>query len=294
MQVWSEIAEQITTATRLSFHPQTVDSVGGGCINQAYRIDDGQRSFFVKINSAEELDMFVAEAAGLEEIARSASLRVPQPVCWGQNRAEAWLVLEYLDLGARAKNNPEALGKELARMHRTGAAQFGWTRDNTIGSTPQCNNQSSDWVAFWRMQRLDYQLKLAARNGHGGKLQTLGERLLADVDAFFVSYTPSPTLLHGDLWGGNYAYTQEGEPVVFDPAVYYGDREADIAMTELFGGFPERFYCVYRHEYELDSGYNTRKVLYNLYHILNHLNLFGGGYRHQAEQMMNRLLAEIR
>lgn len=294
MHDWSEIAAQITKSTGQPFKPDTVHAVGGGCINQTYSVADSRQHFFVKINSADGLDMFAAEAAGLQEINQSDTLRAPQPVCWGQNSSHAWLVLEYLDLGTRSGNKPDELGAGLAAMHRTTATQFGWLRDNTIGSTPQINSRSSDWIAFWREHRLGFQLDLAQKNGYQGKLQLYGERLLEELDCFFTTHIPTPSLLHGDLWSGNYAYTRTGEPVLFDPAVYYGDREADLAMTELFGGFPERFYSAYRHEYPLDSGYNTRKVLYNLYHILNHLNLFGSGYRQQAEQMMSVLHAEIR
>ncbi|MBX3629042.1 MAG: fructosamine kinase family protein [Nitrosomonas sp.] len=294
MNVWPEITAHIKAATGQPFHPETIDAVGGGCINQAYCIADNRQHFFVKLNSADKLDMFVAEAKGLQEINRSGTLRVPQPVCQGQNASHAWLVLEYLDLGACSGSNPDTLGYGLAALHRTYAVQFGWSMNNTIGSTPQINTRSDDWLSFWRTQRLGFQLHLAQENGYRGRLQQLGERLLENVGHFFTGYKPLPSLLHGDLWSGNYAYLRTGEPVLFDPAVYYGDREADLAMTELFGGFPERFYSAYRHEYQLDSGYNARKVLYNLYHILNHLNLFGGGYRQQAERMMNDLLAEIR
>lgn len=291
---WTEITEQIATTLGQPFTPKITHTVGGGCINQTFHIANDSQHFFVKINLAENADMFAAEAAGLLEIRRSNTLRVPQPICWGQNGHQAWLVLEYLDLNSRADSHPEVLGHKIAAMHRVTAPQFGWSRDNTIGSTPQVNTPSSDWTSFWRSHRLCYQLDLALDNGYHGKIQVLGEHLLEDLDYFFADYTPTPSLLHGDLWSGNFSYDQTGQPVSFDPAVYYGDREADIAMTELFGGFSERFYSAYRHESPLDSGYNTRKVLYNLYHILNHLNLFGGSYRQQAEQMMTFLLSEIR
>lgn len=294
MDAWPEISKQITTATHQSFEPRKITPVGGGCINQAFCVGDDERRFFVKMNHADGLPMFTAEAAGLQEINRSNTLRVPQPVCWKHNGQNAWLVLEYIELNHRNSNGAEELGARLAAMHHVTASQFGWSRDNTIGSTPQINTLSSDWISFWRTNRLGYQLNLAKTNGYHGKLQKFGEQLLEEFDQFFSNYSPIPALLHGDLWNGNFAYDQSGQPVLFDPAVYYGDREADLAMTELFGGFPGQFYSAYRHVYPLDSGYNIRKVFYNLYHILNHLNLFGGGYRHQAEQMMNYLLAEIR
>jgi len=294
MPAWDQIGEQISTTIGSHFKIKDTRTVSGGCINQTYCIANGAQRYFVKLNSPGSLAMFEAEAAGLMEIHQSHTVRVPLPVCYGHADHAAWLVLEYLEINTGARGKASDLGIQLAAMHRTAAKQFGWIRDNTIGQTPQINTASSDWIDFWKMHRLGYQLDLAKTNGFNGKLQKLGEHLLIDLDEFFSGVTPSPSLLHGDLWSGNYAYDEIGNPVLFDPAVYYGDREADIAMTELFGGFPTDFYSAYRYDYPLDSGYNVRKVVYNLYHILNHLNLFGGSYCHQAEQMMDRLLAEIR
>jgi fructosamine-3-kinase len=294
MHTWHEINRQISAATNSNFKIKETNTIGGGCINQAYFVADGAQRYFVKLNTTDCLAMFEAEAAGLMEIHQSHTLRVPLPVCYGQNDHHAWLVLEYLNINNGIRKNTSDLGIQLAAMHRIASKQFGWIRNNTIGQNPQINTTSSDWINFWRTHRLGYQLDLARTNGFNGKLQVLGEQLLIDLDKFFSGNSPSPSLLHGDLWNGNYAYDELGNPVLFDPAVYYGDREIDIAMTELFGGFPANFYSAYRHDYPLDSGYNLRKVVYNLYHILNHLNLFGSSYLHQAEQMINRLLAEIR
>lgn len=294
MHAWDQISEQISTTIGSHFKIKDIRTISGGCINQTYCIANDAQRYFVKLNSPGSLAMFEAEAAGLMEIHQSRTLRVPLPVCYDHDDHAAWLVLEYLDLNVGTRGKASDLGIQLAAMHRTAAKQFGWVRDNTIGQTPQINTASSDWINFWKMHRLGYQLDLSKTNGFNGKLQKLGEQLLIDLDEFFSGVTPSPSLLHGDLWSGNYAYDGSGNPVLFDPAVYYGDREADIAMTELFGGFPADFYSAYRYDYPLDSGYNVRKVVYNLYHILNHLNLFGSSYCHQAEQMMERLLAEIR
>ncbi len=167
---------------------------------------------------------------------------------------------------------------------------FGFAHNNFIGATSQPNAWTTDWPTFWCEQRLGFQLDLAARNGYGGELQKMGQQLMQRLPEFFVGYHPVPSLLHGDLWGGNHSYTADGTPVLFDPAPYYGDREADLAMTELFGGFDQSFYAAYHTVWPLDAGYATRKILYNLYHILNHANLFGGGYARQAEGMMRRLL----
>jgi len=290
---WDEISRQISAATNCHFKIKETNTIGGGCINQTYRIADGAQRYFVKLNTTDSLSMFKVEAAGLMEIHQSHTLRVPLPVCYGQNDHTAWLVLEYLDINQGTRGNASDLGIQLAAMHRVVSNQFGWIRNNTIGQTPQINTTSSDWIYFWQTHRLGYQLDLARIHGFNGKLQNLGEQLLINLNKFFSDVSPVPSLLHGDLWSGNYSYDEMGNPVLFDPAVYYGDRETDIAMTELFGGFPANFYSAYRHDYPLDSGYNIRKVVYNLYHVLNHLNLFGGNYRYQAEQMMNRLLAEI-
>lgn len=287
----NDIAAAIGHATGTAFVPSRQASLGGGCINQAFRLSDAKRSFFVKTNDATRLPMFEAEAAGLEEILATRSLRAPRPVCYGTSDGAAWLVLEYLELGGGGSG--AEMGRQLAKMHRATATRFGWTRDNTIGSTPQPNAWAESWIDFFRDRRLGHQLELAAQKGFGGALQRKGERLRAGLDGFFPAYRPVPSLLHGDLWGGNAAYTRSGEAVVFDPAVYYGDREADLAMTELFGGFGADFYSAYREAWPLDAGYDVRKTLYNLYHILNHAYLFGGGYVGQAQSMMDRLLADL-
>ena len=291
MTDWGAIARHIGDVTGQAFTPHDRSSVGGGCISAATVLSDGPRSYFVKCNDASRLDLFEAEADGLAALASSGTIRVPVPVCWGLAGGASYLVLERLDL-AGAGRGAEA-GRRLAELHRAGGPAFGWRRDNYIGATPQPNNQTPDWIAFWRDRRLGFQLDLAARNGHGRALRHQGDRLLADLGAF-IGHQPSPSLLHGDLWGGNLAYLADGSPVIFDPAVYLGDREADLAMTELFGGFGGDFYAAYREAWPLDPGYGTRKILYNLYHIINHLNLFGSGYLGQARTMIERLLAELR
>lgn len=235
--------------------------------------------------------MFVAEAAGLDTIAATNTLRVPHVIAHGIAGKQSYLVQEHLELSLRG--DAKLLGAQLAALHRCSAPQFGFAQANFIGTTCQPNAWTDDWVTFWREQRLGFQLQLAAENGYRGELQRLGAQLLDALPAFFEDYTPQPSLLHGDLWGGNHAYLTDGTPTIFDPAVYYGDRECDLAMTELFDGYPANFYAAYRAAWPLDAGYATRRDLYNLYHILNHANLFDGGYVRQAEQMMCRLLIEI-
>ena len=287
----ADIAAAIERATGVPFKPRAVRAAGGGCINLARIIagSDGRR-YFVKTNHARCLAMFEAEAAGLEAIRATGTVRVPRPICSGVSGDEAWLVLEYLDMGGRG--SAAELGRRLAALHRHTWDRYGWHRDNTIGSTPQINTPCQDWIEFYRTHRLGYQYALAARHGAPRRLIERGERLIADLDGFFASYRPVPSLLHGDLWAGNYGYA-DGEPVIFDPAVYYGDREADLAMTELFGGFPADFYAAYRESWPLNAGYPVRKTLYNLYHVLNHFNLFGGGYLPQAERMTDALLTQL-
>lgn len=287
----SAIAAAIAKATGEPFFPGRRMELAGGCINQALKLDDGRRRFFVKLNQARYLDMFEAEADGLREMEATHTVRVPHPVCAGVADNQAFLVLEYLELGG---GSAEAeMGRQLAEMHRHSAGAFGWGRDNTIGSTPQRNDWCQDWIAFFRDRRLGDQLALAAANGLGVPLQNLGERLQENIGWFFRHYQPVPSLLHGDLWGGNAAFLPSGEPVIFDPAVYYGDREADLAMTELFGGFGQRFYMSYSEAWALDAGYGLRKPLYNLYHLLNHANLFGGAYVRQSESVMRHLLDRL-
>lgn len=291
MSPWPEIERSIRAVTGTPFAIEYRGGIGGGCINECYAVRGAGRAYFVKLNASSRADMFAAEAEGLAEIARSHTVRVPQPVSHGADAKASWLVLEHLELRPGDDRSMERLGRDLARMHRVRAGRHGWHRDNTIGATPQVNTAAGDWIAFWREHRLGFQLRLAASRGHGDRLITAGERLLELLPSFFRGYTPPPSLLHGDLWSGNAGQAAGGEPVIYDPAVYYGDREADLAMTELFGGFPASFYEAYRAEYPLDAGYATRKHLYNLYHVLNHLNLFGGGYGAQAQRMIGQLLA---
>ncbi len=287
------IAQQIQAATGKPFTLVQAVSVGGGCINSAYRLEGSEAVYFIKLNRKERLPMFAAESSGLEEMFATGTVRVPRPICHGVSGTQSFLALEYVDLRSAGGACDPLLGQQLASLHRIAQANFGWHRENTIGSSPQPNTVHRDWIGFWRDCRLGFQLKLAETQGFGGKLQREGEKLMECLPAFFEAYQPKPSLLHGDLWGGNYASDVTGLPVIFDPACYYGDREADIAMTELFGGFGKGFYAAYADAYPLEPGYTTRKTLYNLYHIINHLNLFGGGYLSQATQMMGRLLSEV-
>lgn len=289
---WESVVTGIRAETGNPLEQWKTRSLGGGCINAAHSLTDSATgtAHFVKVNDAALVDMFAAEAEALAEILATKTIRVPAPVCSGTACGQAFLVLEFIEMsGPRTAETESAMGRRLAALHRVTSpdGRFGWRRDNTIGSTPQHNSWSKDWPSFFAEHRLGFQLDLAARNGRSF---SRAEALLDSVPSFFESYSPTPSLLHGDLWGGNAAVDSEGNPVIFDPATYYGDRETDLAFTEMFGGFGPLFYESYRESFPVDPGYGRRAELYNLYHVLNHFNLFGGAYASQAERIMARLL----
>jgi fructosamine-3-kinase len=268
-----------------SMHP-----VGGGCIHRAYVLECRGARFFAKVNAATRWHNFTAEEDGLKALAR-AGVTVPSVVSLGTTPGHAYLLLRFMDLGALDGDSARGLGRALATMHaRDAGARYGWHRANYIGATPQSNGWHDDWASFWAEERIAPQLELAKRNALGDSLQTLGARLLERFPALLAGHAPKPALVHGDLWSGNAGALVSGEPVVFDPAVYVGDAEVDLAMTELFGGFPRAFYAGYVEVSPIAPGYEARKPLYNLYHVLNHANLFGGGYVAQAERLMSQLL----
>ncbi len=289
--MWTDIAQHISQVTGKEFSVNNHRSVSGGCINQGYAVTGNDHTYFVKLNSASQVAMFEAEALGLQKMLQTATICVPSPICWGTVAGSAYLVLEWLELSRGNSDSWEEMGRQLAAMHsHTSNKGFGWDINNTIGSTPQINTWTADWSKFYTQNRLDYQFKLAKRQG-GHFLQQ--ERLLAAIPELIANYQPQSSLVHGDLWGGNVAFTASGKPVIFDPATYFGDREVDVAMTQLFGGFPTAFYRGYNEVFPLDPGYDQRKTLYNLYHILNHFNLFGGSYQSQANGMIDRILRSI-
>jgi len=226
--------------------------------------------------------MYAAEAEGLRAL-RAAGGRAPEPYAQGVKGGEAYLEMERLEFGGR--EDWPALARMLASLHRHTGPRFGWERDNWIGLAPQKNGWSEDWIAFYRDCRLIPQLTKAG-------LLSEARPILERLEKYFGGYRPPASLLHGDLWRGNAGFTAEG-PVVYDPAVYYGDREADLAMTELFGGFPASFYAAYASAWPLDAGYERRKALYNLYHLLNHLNLFGSSYLGQVKATLRLLLRSL-
>ena len=289
---WQALAAIVARDRGLAPRAVHATPVGGGDINRAFRLQIDECHFFVKLNRDALLPMFEAEQAGLAEIAATETIRVPAVVATGCLSNHAYIVMEYFEFGGR----PDArrLAAALAALHGHCHQRFGFDIDNTIGTTPQPNGFLDDWLEFWRKRRLEFQLQLAAANGIDSRVIDSGYRLAADLEPLFGDYRPRASLLHGDLWSGNQAADQAGNPVIFDPACYYGDHEAELAMMELFGSPGARFFERYDDLFPIDAGYAQRRELYNLYHVLNHANLFGGGYAAQAGRMIDALLAKLK
>ncbi|WP_009963133.1 fructosamine kinase family protein [Verrucomicrobium spinosum] len=281
----------ITTATGSPLGACEVRPVPGGDIHQSYVLV-ALTPYFVKVNTADKVTLFQAEALALQALAATHTLRVPKPIVWEVWEDSSFLVLEYIPLQKGASHQFRRMGEHLAALHRATSPQgkFGWAHANYIGTTPQPNAWTDSWIDFWRDQRLGFQFRLARQKG----LALPGaDRLLEQLPAFFADTTVAPSLLHGDLWGGNAAFDEHGLPVIFDPASYYGDRECDLAFTELFGGFTPSFYEGYDATWPRQPGWERRRDLYNLYHILNHFNLFGRTYAPQAESLLDRINRSI-
>ena len=289
MPDWSSIYQHLDDkGVRLAVDRVPIP-VSGGDISAAWRLATDDGDLFIKTGPLSVAEMFAAEAQGLSEIAKTDTIRVPQVIASGPAETAVFLALEWLDLERADAAVESRFGEQLAELHHVTEKRFGWHRDNTIGLTPQHNTWSDDWIDFFREHRLAFQLRLAAENGFAGELQERGAQLLKRLPIYFDGVTPAASLLHGDLWGGNWGCSG-GNPVIFDPAVYYGDRETDLAMTRLFGGFGTAFYDAYESSWPLPDGHQERQHLYQLYHVLNHLNLFGSGYLGRAIGLIDELL----
>ncbi len=289
MPDWSSIYQHLDdNGVRLTADCAPVP-VSGGDISAAWRLATEGGDLFVKTGPLASAEMFAAEAEGLSEIARTATIHTAEVIASGSPDTTVFLALEWLDFERADASVERRFGEQLAEMHRVSKKCYGWHRDNTIGLTPQYNPWGDDWVDFFREHRLAFQLRLAAENGFAGELQERGARLLKRLPIYFDGMEPAASLLHGDLWGGNWGCSG-GDPVIFDPAVYYGDRETDLAMTRLFGGFGAAFYDAYESSWPLQDGHQERQHLYQLYHVLNHLNLFGSGYLGRAISLIDELL----
>lgn len=296
MTPWDVIEQDIRRSDGNHFSIVSYTPMGGG-INDVYRVQGASRQYFVKLNRADRAPMFAAEAAALNELAMVNSLRVPTPLCSGIAAGRAYLVMEFIELQPLDSEAMVSLGEGLAELHGITRTRYGWERDNSIGSTWQRNATTGTWVEFWRENRLGYQLELAGASGNqtlSHDLAKSGDQLLTRLDTLLAEHQPEASLLHGDLWGGNVAMDSQGRPVLFDPALYYGDRETDLAMTELFGGFSPLFFEAYSGAWPLPDGYRSRRrELYQLYHLLNHFNLFGGHYGEESLRLIRRILSQI-
>jgi fructosamine-3-kinase len=261
-------------------------SVGGGCIANSQRITtESGKSFFIK--SGFKGEMFHNEASGLRELSKPDVIRVPEVLAEGNN----FLLLEYIKQGVKKRDFFEDFGKRFAGMHKFTSDSYGFYEDNFIGATPQINIPEGDefvnWTEFYFCKRLLYQYKLSEKNGYATDKLRKGFVLLESKMSEILSGSEEhPSLLHGDLWSGNYMCDENGEVVLIDPAVYYGHREADLAMTKLFGGFSQSFYGAYNDMWPLMAGHEYRENIYLLYHVMNHLNLFGNSYLRQAESLL--------
>lgn len=288
---WPTIDASIGSRNGTAFVADNRVRVGGGSISEAWRIENAHTRYFVKLNAVEREPMFAAEAAGLVELRQAVGLRVPWTVALGATAAHAFLVLEYIELREPTPRSMVRLGEALADMHGVVSTRYGWDRDNTIGSNMQHNTPHPHWREFWRENRLAVMLDALAPDHP--RLGRDGDALLAVLDDLLVDHQPEASLVHGDLWGGNVAMDNQGVPVLFDPAVYYGDRETDLAIAELFGGFLPLFFEAYWGAWPMSPGYRQiRRPLYQLYHMLNHARLFGGHYVEESRRLIRVLLAQ--
>ena len=295
-----ELEQVIAAETSAACQIVSSRPVSGGCIHETFqlKVADG-RKFMIKMNRDPSAEMFQAESAGLESLAASSPLpRVPQVIAHGVlvDGHTAFLIMEWIETGSRSRDFSERFGHELATLHQSASQQpkpidrFGFEHDNFIGSTPQLNGWRDDWAEFWRENRLRYQFHLACKNGYGEVFSSKKVELFLQRTRELIAETAAepPSLIHGDLWSGNYLVDEQGAPVLIDPAAYYANREAEFGMTILFGGFDRRFYEAYHEAHPLQAGFQERFEIYKLYHLLNHLNLFGASYLSGCASIMNR------
>jgi len=285
--------QEIAAVSNLPLQEQNLDllPVEGRIAKRKVRGADGH--YFIKIGSLNDLTLLMSEKIGLEALAVTRAIKVPKVIFVGETSTCSFLICEYLDLKKDNLFSGKILGKQLALLHQNSNEFFGLSEDNWIGLNPQKNHWQENWISFFKKYRLQPQLIWAFERGYRSSLEEKSERLMEALPLFFDQYKPKPSLLHGDLWSGNWGTINNTTPVIFDPAIYYGDREADMAMTKLFGGFPQVFYDAYNYQWGLDYGFKVRQNLYNLYHLLNHLTLFGEVYLRQTIDVFEQLLSEI-
>ena len=270
--------------TKLGEKIKSMSSLSSGCISNAYRLTTSEGSnYLLKHHPGFSYDMFEKEANGLKELAKPNTIRIPEVLSVDKD----YILLEFISSGSKNKNFSEDFGRRFAEMHKYTSNEYGFYENNYIGSNPQSNipdeKEKQKWVNFYFNKRILYQLELAEKLGNSTPDLRKGiSKLEEKIEEIIGNSEESPSLLHGDLWSGNFMVDENGEVVLIDPAVYYGHREADLGMTKLFGGFSSEFYKSYNKAYPLKDGYDYRENIYKLYHVLNHLNLFGGGYYSQA------------
>ncbi|MEA3336245.1 MAG: fructosamine kinase family protein [Chloroflexota bacterium] len=281
--------------------PRDIRRVGGGDISQAARVTLGSQIILVKWHSQPPqpregwLEMFEAEARGLQLLASTGTLRVPRVLGHGGKQSDrpAFIVMSWIERGSGQRGDAgAALGRGLSAMHRVSGKRYGLDHGNYCGATPQDNAWCDSWIEFYGRRRLGFQMELAGQRGRmpRQRRQRL-ERLIANLDGWIDESQCQPSVLHGDLWGGNWMIDTAGEPVLIDPAVYYGEREAELGMCHLFGGFPSQFFQAYDEAWPPAPGRDERISLYKLYHVLNHLNLFGEGYGSQVDDILRRYVS---
>lgn len=273
--MWHFISEKLSETLQIEFICDDIRSIDRGDSHAAFKISDGSKRFFVKISDEQSLDIFQAEQIGLNELAQCKLFMTPSPICCGTVENKSYFAMEYISMQPGDKNSWLSMGQFLARMHQNWCKnQYGSHRDNYIGKTSQPNPNLKNWSSFFSEYRIGHLLRQLTNKGINLYSADKTIKLVANRLA---EHHPKASLLHGDLWSGNVGFYRE-RPVIYDPAVYYGDRETDIAMSELFGGFPAAFYRGYNEVWPLDENYQERKSIYQLYHLLNHALLFGGHY----------------
>ncbi len=291
---WQEINAGISAAKKYNFEPVRCFPLSSGITGETFRLQTKSESIFLKLIDINRSPILYSEAEGLKAISNTNTLKTPRIFAKGESADFAWLALEFISLRSPNTSCAIEMGESLAAMHQNQNDFHGWHSNNWIGANKQRNSFSNDWPNFFKEFRLLPQLNQALDNNLDTSVFDSGQLLLEEISKLFTNYYPAPSLLHGDLWTGNWASDPEGNPIVFDPACYYGDRETDIAMTELFAGFRQDFYDAYNSANPIDKGYVERKSVYNLYHILNHFNIFGASYEQQASDLIQKSLSAIR
>lgn len=287
--MWQTLIQQLSDTLMFEFNPVEKEKVSGGDISDCYMISDGEQRYFVKVNTRDFLAKFEIEGENLRSLRETSTVQVPELVMIGTSKNHAFIVLNYLPTKPldNATNSYE-FGVQLAKLHQWGEQkEYGFDADNYIGSTLQPNPWDKKWGRFFAEQRIGWQLQLLREKGI--ELFNISE-LVDVVQSRLANHSPRPSLLHGDLWHGNVANSVFG-PICYDPACYWGDRECDIAMTELFEGFQPEFYQGYESILPLSLDYVERKNIYNFYHVLNHYNQFGGHYLVEAESLIKKILS---